>query len=95
MGIQPDLFLQDIFGRTSDGVHTEGLVDAADSSELWFHWKARQLNFRGRVEQAWNWMPQIYEDEIVSDLLRPMREAAGLGSPLLCIILMLVNALIV
>ena len=34
MGLPADIFLQDIFGKTNDGVHYEGLVDAKDSSDF-------------------------------------------------------------
>ena len=89
MGVPPEPFLQDIFGRTSEGVHSEGLVDANDSSDF-----AERLD---NLEEEWSkrekecnspkgcsfflWFKRYKADEILSDLLRPIREAAGLGSP--------------
>lgn len=76
MGLSPDSILSDIFGETIDGVHREGLVDAKDSND-----------FFSRLDQLeWNvdfldWFKQYKAEEIVSDLLRPIREAAGLGCP--------------
>lgn len=46
MSLPPEPFLQDIFGRTSEGVHSEGLVDANDSSDF-----AERLD---SLEEEWN-----------------------------------------
>ena len=88
MGVPPEPFLQDIFGRTSEGVHSEGLVDANDSSDFAERldiWRKNGANVRRNVIRPKDvlfflWFKRYKADEILSDLLRPIREAAGLGS---------------
>lgn len=89
MGLPPDKFLQDIFGTTNSGVHYEGLVDAKDSSDfadrldlLEDEWSKREVECTSsNTTSFYAWFQQYKVEEIVSDLLRPIREAAGLGCP--------------
>lgn len=89
IGLPPDEFLQDIFGKTNDGVHCEGLVDAKDSNDfadrldiLEDKWNTREMECNSsNACSFFDWFKRYKAEEIVSDLLRPIREAAGLGSP--------------
>ena len=57
-----DEFLMDVFGRTEDGIHTEGLVDAEDSSsfeekleELQDVWDEREQACTGEKPVFFDW----------------------------------------
>lgn len=82
-----DEFLMDVFGKTEDGIHTEGLVDAESSSafeekleELQDIWDEREQGCNpGKTPAFFDWFITNKAKEIVSNMLRPIREAAGLG----------------
>jgi len=84
-----DDFLLDIFGRTEEGIHTEGLVDVEDASafeekleELQDVWDAREQACNPTMTPTFfDWFITHKSEEIVSSMLRPIREAAGLGCP--------------
>ena len=62
MGLPPDIFLQDIFGKTNDGVHCEGLVDAKDSSDFSYRldlledeWNKREMECSTNAPSFFAW----------------------------------------
>ena len=82
-----DEFLMDVFGRTEDGIHTEGLVDAEDPSAFEEHleqlqdiWDEREQRCTGNIPVFFDWFITNKSELMVSNMLRP-REAAGLGCP--------------
>ncbi len=82
-------FLDDVFGKTADGVHSEGLVDSQDSGEfmarlesLQSMWNERErANNSGGDPSLHSWFVTYKAQDVISSMLRPIREAAGLGCP--------------
>ena len=79
----------DVFGKTEDGIHTEGLVDAESPSafeekleELQDVWDDRERTCNpGKKSMFFDWFISNKAEEIVTNMIRPIREAAGLGCP--------------
>jgi len=84
-----EIFLSDIFGRTEDQVHKEGIVDAKDSQDfqqrlegLQDVWDSREQECNPtKVPSFFDWFVANKSQEIIENMLRPIREAAGLGCP--------------
>ncbi|XP_065893381.1 uncharacterized protein [Dysidea avara] len=84
-----ETFLSDIFGKTDDQIYTEGIVDASDSQNfqerlegLQDVWDSREQECNpGKVPAFFDWFVANKSDEVVDNMFRPIREAAGLGSP--------------
>jgi len=78
-------------GRTQDQIHKEGLVDACDSQDFQQRLQCPQdiWDFReqecnpGKKTIFFDWFVANKCEEIIENMLRPIREAVGLG-PLLC-----------
>ena len=84
-----DEFLLEIFGKTEDGIHTEGIVDAKDTEAFQGKLEALQEKWDGRERKCnpgkkpvfFNWFVSNKADEMAANMLRFVREAAGLGCP--------------
>ena len=84
-----EMFLSDIFGRSEDQIHTEGIVDANSSQNfqqrleaLQDVWDSREQECNpGKEPSVFNWFVANKCEEMVDNMLRPIREAAGLGCP--------------
>ena len=84
-----DEFLLKVFGKTEDSIHIEGIVDAKDMEVFKGKLEALQkkLDDRerkinpGRKPVFFNWLVSNKADEMAANMLRSVREAAGLGFP--------------
>ena len=82
------MILDDIFGHSTGGHYSEGLVDAV--SESMFNsllevmsskWNMLDISEDGPMHTFTRWFKRYKCDTVVASLLRPIREQAGLGCP--------------
>ena len=77
--------LDDVFGKKVSSTFVEGLVDANNASsfykELEEVWKAQEQNNPEAKPGFFNWFCRHKIDAILSGMLKPVREEAGLGYP--------------
>ena len=82
-------YMTDVFGRTTEGLHEVGLVDMTDEEEfkqrteaLHETWDQREMSVAPhRSPTFFNWFVKEKSSDIITSMLLPLREAAGLGSP--------------
>jgi hypothetical protein len=84
-----DCFLEDIFGKSNEGIHNEGLVDCLDEDDFMGRlnalesiWNERELScISGAKPTFYTWFKSYKSQEIIDSMLRSVRESAGLGCP--------------
>ena len=82
-----DEFLLEIFSKTEDGIHTEGIVDAEDLVAFQGKLEALQEKWDDRERKCnpvkkpvfFNWFVSNKAEDMATNMLRSVREAAGLG----------------
>ena len=80
--------LNDIFGKKVSSTFVEGLVDATDAVSFYKEidrmeevWKEKEQNNLEAKPGFFNWFCTHKIDAILSEMLKPVREEAGLGFP--------------
>ena len=84
-----DEFLLEIFGKTEDGIHTEGIVDAEDLEAFQGKLEALQEKWDDKERKCnpvkkpvfFNWFVSNKAEDMATNMLRSVRKAAGLGCP--------------
>ena len=92
LGLPSDIinqYMKDIFGKTIAGVHEVGLVDMENEEEferriksLHETWNHREMSVAPhRSPVFFDWFVKEKSSDVKNNMLLPLREAAGLGSP--------------
>ena len=80
--------VDDIFGKQVGSTFIEGLVDAENEAmfyekleQMELKWKQKEEKIPGCQPRFYNWFCTYKADQLVSGMLKPVREEAGLGHP--------------